>query len=129
MDQRLPPGSAASATPRTKPTRILRPMRRSDLPVQAEYVAPNTDLEIRLAELWRDSLNVDMVGSRDDYFDLGGDSLATIELFLEIERWIGVRLAQSTTLDHCTVAALAALLHGDAQPYTNRSLTPFLLVG
>jgi thioesterase domain-containing protein/acyl carrier protein len=124
MDQRLPPGSTASATPRKKPARILRPMRRSDLPVQAEYVAPNTDLEIRLAELWRDSLNVDMVGSLDDYFDLGGDSLTTIELFLEIERWIGVRLAQSTILEHSTVADLVALLNGEVQTYAKRCLMP-----
>src|SRR5438046_10604688 len=98
MDQRLPPGSAASATPRKKPTRILRPMRRSDLPGQAEYVAPNTDLEIRLAERWRDSLNVDMVGSRDDSFDRRGHCLATIERFLGIERQIGVRRSQFTML-------------------------------
>jgi acyl transferase domain-containing protein len=39
------------------------------------YVAPATDLERFLADLWQTALKIDRVGARDNFFELGGDSL------------------------------------------------------
>lgn len=129
MDQQLPPGSPASAPPRKKASPTLQPLRRSELPFRSKYVAPNTDLEVRLAELWREILNVDMIGLLDDYFDLGGDSLMATELFIELERRFGVRLATSDILEYPSVAKLAALLGGETQNYADRCLIPLQTEG
>jgi thioesterase domain-containing protein/acyl carrier protein len=109
----LPPKKAAVTLPR---------LRRSDLPVRAKYVEPGKNLERPIAELWREILNVDVVGSQDDYFDLGGDSLMATELFLEIERWFGIRLADSEIMEHSTVAKLAVLLSSQSRSQTYRCL-------
>ncbi len=110
--------------PRKKPAAALPRLRRSDLPVRAAFAEPATAFEIQVAELWRDVLNVDRVGTQDDFFDLGGDSLTATELFLELERWFAVRLSTSEILEHSTVARLAALLGSGAQRQSDRCLIP-----
>jgi hypothetical protein len=42
---------------------------------QTAYLAPRTDTEIRIARIWQDVLQLERVGSRDNFFDLGGHSL------------------------------------------------------
>ena len=108
---------------------LSEPLRRDELPVRAKYVAPVSELECRLAAIWQDILNVDIVGLLDDYFDLGGDSLMAAELFVELERNFGVRLATSDVLEHPSVAKLAALLGGETQIYANRCLIPLQTEG
>ncbi len=46
------------------------------------------------------------------------------ELFLELERWYGVRLATSDILVHSNLAKLAALLGRESRPEANRCLIP-----
>jgi thioesterase domain-containing protein/acyl carrier protein len=88
----------------------LPKLRRSEMQLRAPYVRPGSDLEIRIAGLWSDILNIDEIGTQDDYFDLGGDSLMATNLFLEIEQAFGVQLPTSEVLEHPTVEKLAALL-------------------
>ena len=56
-------------------------------------------------------LAVDRVGLDDDFFDLGGDSLAAIELMVAIDEHFGIDLPPSTLLEAPTTAALAPLLN------------------
>src|SRR5690606_13369540 len=51
--------------------------------------APRTPLERQLAETWCRLLHVDRVGRGDDFFDLGGNSLAAVRLIAEAERLTG----------------------------------------
>jgi amino acid adenylation domain-containing protein len=44
------------------------------------YVAPENELEIKLAEIWQDILHIDIVGIHDNFFALGGHSLMVIKL-------------------------------------------------
>jgi acyl-CoA synthetase (AMP-forming)/AMP-acid ligase II/acyl carrier protein len=44
------------------------------------YVAPENDLEIKLAEIWQNILHIDIVGIHDNFFALGGHSLMVIKL-------------------------------------------------
>jgi amino acid adenylation domain-containing protein len=65
---------------------------RSALPVPAEpravpvdtYIAPRNQLEVTLARIWAETLGVQRVGIRDDFFDTGGDSLDAVRLILKI---------------------------------------------
>jgi hypothetical protein len=49
-------------------------------PAAAGYVAPRTEAERVLAQVWADVLGVDRVGIEDNFFDLSGDSIDTIRL-------------------------------------------------
>jgi oxalate---CoA ligase len=43
--------------------------------LDVQFVAPDTPLQLALAEIFRDCLRLDKVGVNDNFFDLGGDSL------------------------------------------------------
>ena len=51
-----------------------------DSGLQAAFVAPQTDAERKVAEIWRAVLRVDRVGANDNFFDLGGHSLLIVSL-------------------------------------------------
>ena len=111
-----------SAPLRKMPSVAVPKLRRGDLQIRASFVEPQANNELRVSEIWQEVLNVDRVGAQDDYFDLGGDSLMATEVFLEIERWFGIRLATSEIMEHPTVAKLAALLGRQSQTEANRCL-------
>nr|APD71604.1 non-ribosomal peptide synthetase 6 [Streptomyces sp.] len=58
--------------------------------VSNEFVAPRTDVEHRLAELWEGVLGVQPIGADDDFFDLGGHSLNATELLGALRAEFGV---------------------------------------
>ncbi|MFE3643680.1 amino acid adenylation domain-containing protein [Streptomyces sp. NPDC059169] len=58
--------------------------------VSNEYVAPRTDVEHRLAELWTRVLDVEPIGADDDFFDLGGHSLNAADLLGSLRTEFGV---------------------------------------
>lgn len=80
---------------------------RSELGLEQDYVAPRSETEKRLAEIWRIALNLDEIGVDDSYFWLPGDSLIAARIFAEIERVFGVRLPMSTLVTAKSVALLA----------------------
>jgi len=74
------------------------------------YVAPRTDLERSLAAIWTDLLPVERVGVRDDFFDLGGHSLAATRIAGRIRSELGVDVALTILFDEPTVERLARRL-------------------
>ncbi|MBF6245648.1 amino acid adenylation domain-containing protein [Nocardia elegans] len=75
--------------------------------MSAEYVAPQNDIERRLAELWEHTLNVDAVGIHDDFFELGGASTQIVAI-CTAAREIGIGLTPELVFRYRTVAGLAA---------------------
>ena len=39
---------------------------------QEEFIAPQTEQELALADIWKEVLKVETIGIRDNFFDLGG---------------------------------------------------------
>ncbi|MFQ6571907.1 amino acid adenylation domain-containing protein [Pseudomonas sp. UM16] len=60
--------------------------------LQQDYVAPQSDLEQRLAQIWQDVLGLERVGRNDDFFALGGHSLQLVMLLSRIRGELGVEL-------------------------------------
>ena len=82
-------------------------LRRSELGLTREYVAPRTETERKLADIWQSALNLDEVGVEDSFFWLRGDSLMAALMFAQIEQIFGVRLPMSTLVAAESVALLA----------------------
>ncbi|MGW4890955.1 amino acid adenylation domain-containing protein [Kitasatospora sp. NPDC004240] len=75
-----------------------------------EYLAPRTDAETLVAELWQEVLGLDKVGALDDFFDLGGDSLLVTRVAARIRATVGLDITIREVFESPTVAALAALV-------------------
>ncbi|HKW66423.1 MAG TPA: AMP-binding protein [Terriglobales bacterium] len=71
---------------------------------------PRDDTEAQLVEIWRSLLGGDRIGIRDDFFDLGGDSLLAASLLFQIEQVFGKELSPSILADDATIQSLAEAL-------------------
>jgi thioesterase domain-containing protein/acyl carrier protein len=93
------------------------------------YVAPRDAIELRLAQIWEKLLNFRPVGVADSFFEIGGDSLAAIDLMLTIEKEFQCRLPITALIQSPTIAALAELLRGDGRSVSLGSLVPIRVQG
>lgn len=67
-------------------------------------------VEQAIAEVWRELLGVEEVAADDDFFALGGHSLAAVRLFARIRKQFAVDLPLATLFQAPTLRALAALV-------------------
>ncbi|WP_326682673.1 non-ribosomal peptide synthetase [Streptomyces sp. NBC_01237] len=75
---------------------------------------PATGTQARLADLFCEILKLDSVGVHDNFFALGGHSMASMRLLGRIRAEFGVELSIRDVFDALSVAALAAKLEGAA---------------
>jgi amino acid adenylation domain-containing protein len=68
---------------------------------------PRTALERRLVEVWERVLDVKGIGIQDEFFEVGGDSLRSVALMVEIDKALGIALPVSTLLTEATIEQLA----------------------
>lgn len=67
------------------------PFGRADADGES-FAEPRTPIERAIAAIWKEMLKVDRVGVRDNFFDLGGHSLLSMQVIARIERQLGRRL-------------------------------------
>ena len=75
-----------------------------------EYVAPETETELQLAVLWAELLSVEKVGTKDDFFALGGHSLIAMQLISRIMELTDIQLPLDSVFNAPTLAELSKLL-------------------
>ena len=73
-------------------------------------VKPTTGAEVRIAEIWRRLLEVEEVGTRDNFFDLGGHSLLMLPLANELELAFSVPVKVVDLFSHINVESQAKLV-------------------
>ncbi|MGK4582318.1 amino acid adenylation domain-containing protein [Kitasatospora sp. HPMI-4] len=78
-----------------------------------EYVAPATATERRLAGIWSEVLGGQQVGTLDNFFRLGGDSILVIKVVAGA-RQAGLPLSLFQLYQYGTLGELAAALDGQA---------------
>ena len=74
------------------------------------YIPPRDAGEQLLCKLWEEILGIERVGIRDDFMEIGGDSLSAARLMTEIELYFGERVPISGLLDSRTVEELAGII-------------------
>jgi amino acid adenylation domain-containing protein len=95
------------------------PAERQDL-----YIAPRTDVEKMVADIWKEHLNIEKVGVYDNFFELGGHSLIAVKVMAQIEKETGNRLPLAILFENSTVEKLALILGMDGRSITWDSLVP-----
>lgn len=81
----------------------------SALVSELEYVAPATEQEVALSSSVTQVLRLEKVGMKDNFFDLGGDSLKAIELATVLER-VGYHTEVKSIFETENLGELAAKL-------------------
>jgi amino acid adenylation domain-containing protein len=67
-------------------------------------------IEFQLVRIWEKVLAVGAVRITDDFFALGGDSLAAATMFAAVEKLLGINLPTSTLLEAPTIHKLARVI-------------------
>ncbi|MBF6331099.1 amino acid adenylation domain-containing protein [Nocardia transvalensis] len=112
--RRLPPGAP-----------IPRATTTENRPLHATSTRPATHAERILAQAFSEVLGVDPVGTEDDFYALGGDSLLVLKVCALAGRR-GLRVTARDVVTHPTVAELARVARqGEA---VQESVTPFALI-
>jgi amino acid adenylation domain-containing protein len=99
---RLPRTTTGKIDRRALPTPDPRP--------RAHQIAPRTEFERIVAEIWEDILNTRGISVEDNFFDLGGHSLLITQVIFRIKQATGSDLPVRMLFSSPTVAALAAEL-------------------
>nr|QEO74053.1 condensation domain-containing protein [uncultured bacterium] len=84
---------------------------RASLPeaegVRAEYVAPRTEVEARIAAIWSEVLGISKVGAEDNFFELGGHSLLATQVISRVRETFKVEVPLRALFEQRTVTRLA----------------------
>ncbi|CAD7698403.1 unnamed protein product [Ostreobium quekettii] len=73
----------------------------------SEVVAPRTDLEYRIHEIWADVLGVEDISIHTDFFELGGDSLKAGLITAKLRQAFGVEVPGLVVFKFKTIATLS----------------------
>jgi amino acid adenylation domain-containing protein len=76
----------------------------------SDYVAPGTDTERTLAQIWAEILDADHIGVHDNFFELGGDSIRSLQIISRVKAAFDIDLTPREVLTAYDVSALAELI-------------------
>lgn len=96
--------------------------------LRTDYAEPRTELQERMAAVWRAILGVDKIGIDDNFFELGGHSLLAVALARRVEQVFGKRLPLATLIEAPTVRQFSEFVRDDSMPSWS-SLVPIHPVG
>ncbi|MEV2240431.1 SDR family oxidoreductase [Micromonospora sp. NPDC049891] len=95
---------------------------RPDLDIPYEEPAPGAEADI--AAIWREVLGIERIGRNDDFFALGGHSLAAVQIGTKLRARFGVELTLRDFFDQPTVANTSRLMAGTGDVPTPTPIEP-----
>jgi acyl carrier protein len=98
-------------TPNGKIDRQALPAPERTRPeLSTAYVAPRSELEETLVDVWKELLDLEQIGVLDDFFELGGDSLTATRLLAHIRSMFEIELPIAGLFEGRTIAGLAEIV-------------------
>jgi SagB-type dehydrogenase family enzyme len=77
---------------------------------QAGYVEPGTELERTLTSVWQQLLQVEQIGTHDNFFERGGNSLLIVRLQGKLHEVLGRELSIAELFKYPTINSLSEYL-------------------
>ncbi len=79
----------------------------------ATKVAPRSSLEQTIADIWKEVLNIEEVGVKDNFFDLGGHSMALIQVNNQLRKLADKNIPVVVMFQYPTIESLVKYLEED----------------
>ncbi|HCF6621009.1 TPA: non-ribosomal peptide synthase/polyketide synthase [Pseudomonas aeruginosa] len=100
-------------TPNGKLDRKALPKPSADQQ-QRDYQAPRSEVERQLATIWAEVLKLEQVGLADNFFEIGGDSIISLQA-VSRARQLGIHFTPKMLFEAQTIGALAPLAESGTQ--------------
>ncbi|MCV0030325.1 non-ribosomal peptide synthase/polyketide synthase [Pseudomonas aeruginosa] len=100
-------------TPNGKLDRKALPKPSADQQ-QRDYQAPRSEVERQLATIWAEVLKLEQVGLADNFFEIGGDSIISLQV-VSRARQLGIHFTPKMLFEAQTIGALAPLAESGTQ--------------
>nr|WP_036774510.1 non-ribosomal peptide synthetase [Photorhabdus australis] len=108
-------------TPNGKLNRQALPVPGEDAFARQIYQAPQGEIEIALAAIWCELLEIEQIGRNDDFFALGGHSLLAVRVMNRVADF-GVQLPLTTLFQSSSLMALAEVVSARLNEQSRRVL-------
>jgi len=76
------------------------------------YVAPRSELEAKIADIWQQCIRSEQVGVYDNFFSSGGDSIANMQVVSRMNQ-VGFNVKPTDIFKHQTIADLATYIEAN----------------
>jgi amino acid adenylation domain-containing protein len=92
------------------------------------FVAPRTETELALANIWSQVLKTEGLGINDNFFNIGGHSITAVQVTSRIREALDVELALRDIFNCPTIATLSAVIEGAKNNSTAKQSPPLVSV-
>jgi surfactin family lipopeptide synthetase A/fengycin family lipopeptide synthetase D len=94
----------------------------SDFHTGDAYQAPETDMQRTIAAIWQEVLGREKIGIRDNFFDLGGDSLDFVKVANKLREKLDKEIPVATLFTYATISSLERYLTGAELPSASKTV-------
>ncbi|WP_223270155.1 non-ribosomal peptide synthetase [Nostoc sp. 'Peltigera membranacea cyanobiont' 213] len=93
----------------------------------ASFMAPQTEEEEVLFNIWSEVLKIQLIGIDDNFFELGGDSILGIQ-FLSKAKQLGLNFSLQQLFQYQTIHQLAQVVRRENHCLSTPKIEPFSLI-
>ena len=97
--------------------RLPKPKKDGNKSLSVNFQEPRNELEIALTEIWQEVLNITPIGVNDNFFEIGGDSILSIQIVAKA-RSQNLLLKPNQIFENQTIADLALFANFGAMDTT-----------
>lgn len=89
--------------------KLLAAMELTVTRTESGYAEPSSEIEQLLARIWSEVLALDMLSVHDNFFEIGGDSILSIQIVARA-RQAGLDITPALLFKHPTIAEVSAVI-------------------
>ncbi|MBF0120231.1 MAG: amino acid adenylation domain-containing protein [Desulfobacterales bacterium] len=90
--------------------------------ISSEYISPSTEIEQKLANIWKHVLKLERIGVHDNFFELGGDSILSIQIVSKAKA-VSLSITPKDIFLHQTIYELARAAKSLSKKYEEEAVT------
>ena len=102
--------------------RALRAYKAIGSDTIMKAIAPRDEVELAISRMWKELLKVNSISVTDNFFEVGGTSLAAIEFVAKLNQLFDIELGIGILFEYNTIQSLALLVKSGNHTSHNSSL-------